>query len=233
MVGTATPQRHEAPAGAVPREWGVLRLVLLVVLGVAVIGAALTAVRPASMEDLRDALRSGEVTQVHLVGDLPPPAVVTEDIDVAYAHILWHDGLLDRHTHVPQQSGWGPTPGDAAELRADLNAAASGDLSITTQGYNSGSHGYWGDWWVATWVSFTMMLLMLVGLVILFTGPTPRRATRWAWFWLAWGSGGVALLLYPLLGLPRDGQPVLPTGRRLTGGWALLISVFVFGAMFS
>lgn len=231
MVGTATRQHEEQP-GTVPPVWGTMRVVLLAVLGVVLIGAALTAVRPASMDELRDALRAGEVTQVHLVGDLPPPETGTEDVDFTYAHILWHDGLLDRHTHVPLASERGLTPGVADALRAELTAAAGGELSITSQDFNTGGHGYWGDWWVATWVSLTVLVLTLVGLVMLFTSPTPRIATRWSWFWLAWGTAGVALVLYPLLALPRADQPLRPTGRRLTGGWAFLIALFLLSPMF-
>lgn len=75
-----------------PPVWGTMRVGLLAVLGVVLIGAALTAVRPASMDELRDALRAGEVTQVH--------------------------------------------------MRAELTAPAGGELSITSQDFNTGGHGY-------------------------------------------------------------------------------------------
>lgn len=231
MVGTATQQRHEEQVGVVPREWGIIRIVLLAALGVLLVGAALTAVRPASMDDLHNALRSGEVTQVHLVGDLPPPMTGTEDVDFSYAKVLWNDGFLDRYTSTPAASELRPTRGAADELRAGLNAAAAGELSITSQPFNEQSQGYIYYWQVASWVSVMMMVLVLVGLVTLFASPTPRLATRWAWFWLAVGSAGVALLAYPLLGLPRAGQPLRPTGRRLTGGWAFLIAVLLLSPM--
>ena len=70
-------------------------------------------------------------------------------------------------------------------------------------------------------------------LVLLIAGPEPRRATRWAWFWLLTSvllpltavaflvAGGSARLVAD----PREGE------RRLTRGWAFLISWFVTGAI--
>lgn len=230
MVGTATPQRHEAPAGAVPRQWGILRTVLLAVLGVLIVGTALTGTRPASLEDLHDALRSGEVSEVHLVGFLPPGEVTPPGEDVLVQEILWQDGWLDRHTTLTAESGQSPLR-NGQEVSAELAASSVGELRITSQDVITDTQWSLFDWRVATWVGFTALMWMLVTLVTLFTSPTPRRATRWAWFWLTCGTGGLALAVYPLLGLPRAGEPFRPTGRRLTGGWAFLIAVFVLSPM--
>lgn len=67
-------------------------------------------------------------------------------------------------------------------------------------------------------------------LVLLVNGPQPWRATRWAWFWLS--APPVGLLAFVVLSGPTPGLGITrPVGRRLTGGWALLISVVLSAAL--
>ena len=58
----------------------------------------------------------------------------------------------------------------------------------------------------------------------------PERATRWAWFWLQWNPVGV--LAFLLLSGPVPGVPApRPGARRLTGGWAFLLSLLLGGGV--
>jgi hypothetical protein len=79
-------------------------------------------------------------------------------------------------------------------------------------------------WRLPNWLGLAAFALVLGGLASLVGGPQPWRATRWAWFWLVLTPvGSIAFVLFsgptPLLPTPRD-----PT-RRLTGGWAFLLSI--------
>ena len=227
-----TAERMLAREGldTVSRGWGTLRTVLLVVLGVILFGTGLTATRPASLDELERALGAGQVTEVHLVGELPPEATGT-----AYVDIEWDGALVDRYATVRQQSpgveSEQPAPSYPVvgpELRAELTATTpAGQLVITSEDVRSGSHGVLFGWRVATWVALVAVVWIAAVLVTLITAPEPRRATRWAWFWLMLGTGPFALVLYPLIGLPRTGQAVHAAGRRLSGGWAFLIMVLL------
>lgn len=79
-------------------------------------------------------------------------------------------------------------------------------------------------WHVPNAVAIPAFVLFLAGLVVLMAGPQPRRATRWAWFWLLLPPLGCLLFLTlsgPTGGVPAPRDP----DRRLTGGWAFLLSL--------
>ena len=75
--------------------------------------------------------------------------------------------------------------------------------------------------------------LLALGVLVALTasiisGPEPRLATRWAWFWLVayvWPAAVVYLLLEPTAAWRRE--PATAPRRRLTGGWAFLIGALV------
>lgn len=230
MLTTTEQVRPREGLDTISRGWGTLRTVLLVVLGIMLVGTWLTATRPASLGDLQRALGAGQATEVHLVGELPPGATGMTTVDIE-----WDDGLLDRYTTVWQESpgleSQEPASSDPVvglELRDELTAATpTSELVITSEAARSASHGVLFGWRVATWVALVAFVWSATVLITLITAPEPRRATRWAWFWLMLGTGPFALMLYPLVGLPRAGQPSDATGRRLTGGWAFLIMVLL------
>lgn len=76
--------------------------------------------------------------------------------------------------------------------------------------------------------SVLLVLGSLAALALIIFGPPPRLATRWAWFWLApplsvgWA---VFALIEPVMLL--TGRPVATASRRLTGGWAFLLSIAI------
>lgn len=86
----------------------------------------------------------------------------------------------------------------------------------------------WGDvlgWRTSIWLGIAALTLSIAVLSLLITGPEPRHATKWAWFWMFTSSLGilavVAYLAFGLGGKPRPGE------RRLTGGWAFLLSIII------
>lgn len=76
------------------------------------------------------------------------------------------------------------------------------------------------------------MTLNLLGLasiaivLVLIAGPQTRLATKWAWFWL---GGAVPVLWLAYLALEPvplwRREPMLPSGSRITGGWAFLLAL--------
>lgn len=96
------------------------------------------------------------------------------------------------------------------------------ELRVTRTEYResfASVHGYLLPDWLAVLFGagfFTTLLLVTAG-------PQPWRATRWAWFWLLtvpFGALAFAVFSGPTPGVrpPREGI------RRLTGGWAFLLS---------
>jgi len=68
----------------------------------------------------------------------------------------------------------------------------------------------------------------LGAMLVLITGPQPRLATKWAWFWLAWAVPplwAVFLLLEPVPVWRRTSVPARP--QRYTGGWAFLLALLL------
>lgn len=100
--------------------------------------------------------------------------------------------------------------------------------------------------WTDPW-GILMFLGWLLVILALLTGPQPRRATKWAWFWLLGlplGLGFLALLAMEAPWsaravrrpepLPHDKQRDLPGGDpRLTGGWAFVITTIGGAIAFS
>jgi hypothetical protein len=84
---------------------------------------------------------------------------------------------------------------------------------------------------VPTGVVAAALLLTLCGVGLLVAGPEPWRATRWAWFWLVLTSPFVSVLFLllsgPTVAVPGPRNP----RRRLTGGWAFLLSLPLMGAL--
>lgn len=235
MAATTAPEAGTTTTvPTVSRGWDTWRVALLVWLGAVIVATLLTGTRPASLAHLQGELASGQVTAVTLVGELPPGVVGSASVQIA-----WHDGLMPRYTEVKQVredpvTFFSDTSGTTSFVSSDLTEeltglTPSGELRVTTQEHRTGSGGELYGWRVPTWTSFAAMAWLLATLFTLVSGPEPRWATRWAWFWLFTGSLGLAMVPFTIFGLPRGGQPVRPRGRRLTGGWAFLIGLLLPG----
>lgn len=79
---------------------------------------------------------------------------------------------------------------------------------------------------VPAWLGATVLAVVLAVLLTVGHGPQPWRATRWAWFWLAFsplGQLGFLLLSGPTPGVSAPRRPQ----RGLTGGKGFLLSLLL------
>lgn len=227
----ATTPEHLGADPGVSTGAGRLRLILLAALLLLAVTALLTGSRPATYGELQGGLVEGGVTEVGIVGAIGPSGEGETTVQ-----LTWHDGLTRRYAVVqqvvgPQEGQSWSSSSDATEVvhgdvEAELRSLvpSGGELTVTSSDYAAGWGGEIYGWQVANWVALAGMFLHLAIIVTLVSGAEPRRATRWAWFWLLW-AGPLAVVAYVALGMPRTGAPTHPEGSRLTGGWALLLSL--------
>ena len=222
-----------APAQPRPRArlwdpWTALR-VSLVVLGLGVVLASvLVGQRPGSLEDLRAAVEAGRVGEVRVSEGLEPGAT-----GHAVQTAVWRAGPVTRRTEVWEASPGVDVPQDGRpvldrDLAAQLHAADP-DLRLVPLAEPSSWSEVLG-WRLPNWAGTVLLAHGLAVVFLLVGGPPPARATRWAWFWLSWppiGSLAFLLLSGPFPGIPAP----RPGARRLTGGWAFLLSFVLGGAL--
>lgn len=192
------------------------------------VGTLLAGERATSWSEVRALVASGEVGEVRVSPELPAGATGYTVVDVS-----WRQGLVRHSTQVVQVSGPGQRAQAevAAEQVAGLVGAAPSDILTelqpglrVTRDQGRPSGGEIAGWQVPTAIALSALLVVLLSAGLVVSGPDPWRATRWAWFWLLMNPvslGAFLLLSGPTPGLPapRDG------GRRLTGGWAFLLSM--------
>lgn len=217
LVGTVTPPTV-LPSGPVRLA---LRLLLLVVLGAGLLGSTLQPV-PRSVDQLVAALEAGEVATLTLER---LPAGATS------APLRWTgSGRPGTAVYTVAPDG---AAGDDEEATAPddrrrvLDAAARSPRPVDVRTVDLlPPTGTWG-------LSLTGYVALFLGmtfgaLVLLVTGPDPRLATRWAWFWLTSGAWPVWLAYLLLEPTPLwSRRPLLGPARRLTGGWAFLAQLLL------
>lgn len=232
-VRSATPVRREVVDAWHERRWRITSGLLgLLVLGFGAV-LVLTGSQRSEIGDLVGEVASGEVTQVEVVGDLDATGRQGEHT----VELRWRD-WRDRHAEVRVVRGspdGSSHPGDRAYVTSqdprELLLAVAPDLTIVERPWSGTSGGTFMDWRVSgSWVLVGLVAWLLV-LLLLVSGPEPRRATRWAWFWI-WALGTpVGALAFLLLGGPLSSDPVRPSGRRLTGGWAFVLAAFLLAGL--
>lgn len=204
-------------------------LAALVLAGYA--GALLLHRTPASLAALYRDVAAGRTHAVTVVGE-PLPSTATGSSAV---ELTWRTGLRRWSLHLRTErflarDGGTTTTADSPreevtgdDLRSELRRRQpSLDVAQREPASGPSATAYGVDYHVPAVVLLLVLAAGVAGLALLTSGPTPWRATRWAWFWvivLAPGGELAFLLLSgPTPGLPR------PTGTRrlLTGGWALL-----------
>jgi hypothetical protein len=178
-------------------RYGLLGCAALLMVAGLVLGARTTPVGR-----LEGDVATGDVHSVRMIGEGPG-----YDGPV---RVQWRPGLIRHQTEV--------TP---ARVRALLRLQPG--LSVRRAPWPSSESTVWG-WSLPGWMGLAVATLLLTSFGLLISGPQPWRATRWAWFWLILTPLGVPAFLLlsgrtPLLPDPR------PTARRLTGGWAFLLSL--------
>ena len=189
--------------------------------------------RASTLSALLAAVDAGQVSEVQVVGALPPGAegFVTQDV-------RWRQDGLVRYVEVRHASpGYTQDPGayippsEAAtsidvptvvhQHRPDARVRVSATPSSST------TSTIWG-WRVPPWLGGFVLAGVLCSLVLLATGPKPWRATRWAWAWTVLLTAPVGTLAFAILSGPA---PLVPAPRsrawRLSGGWAFIIMLVV------
>lgn len=218
VVGDPPPERRWERA-----RYTLLACWVLVVLAVPVLGA-----QPTSLARLEGAVAAGQVQAVRIEGGLPP-----HSSGDATAEVYWRSGLIRHRSEVvearPRHAARGDAAQDGVVVTRNIGARLSALQShLLVSRYPNSLSSYatlWG-WDMPSWLGLVTIGLALASLYLLVNGPQPWRATRWAWFWLMASPVGIAAFL--LLSGPT---PLVPAhrnpDRRLTGGWALLLSIVV------
>ena len=186
------------------------------------------ATHPKSLSDLSEAVAAGSVSQVWVAAPLPPGAS-----GYATAEVRWKRAGITHAASVMQVSDIttfdpgrnSPTDvvvGDVRQYLRSLAAAEGKDLVIEDATSSGGTVVF--AFGVPAWVAGAAFVLWVLTLTLVVAGPTPWRATRWAWFWFVFSPLG--LLAVPAF-LALGGR--LPWGRteaparRVTGGWSLIV----------
>ena len=201
--------------------WDRLRLSLFGVWLVLLLTAFAGGHRETPLHVLETAVAEGRVDSVVVRGAAPADQGWSTQV------VRWRDGVVRRTTEAAVG-----TPGDGAVVgqpsrEEDLGvllSRADPDLEVRRSGQAYESHGRLLGWQVPSWVALAAVVASLAQLWYLVMVPTTWRATRWAWFWImAVPVVGTALLLL-LSGRTPGLRPPAAPDRRLTGGWAFLLS---------
>ena len=194
------------------------------------LGAALAAARTVSVTDLLEDLDRGQVAEI-----------VLTDSGAYGGPEVWDNGSVDqvvrwkvvgsgwRSAVLSADFGGGGDDSDGLQLGVGRDAevirarAQAAGVPVTTGG-GGPAH------------TLTVLASLTAGLLVLVLagGPQPRRATKWAWFWLVVVPGGVGALAWVALEAPwasganRRPEPLpharQPEDSRLTGGRAFVIA---------
>lgn len=239
----AIPYRHGmtttllAPPrqGAVPRRgrwWPAARwaLLLLVLASTGFVVAAGS--HEASWQDLQSGLAGGRVHEVRIEGAMGGASgLPAGEEGYTTVRLLWREGWQRRTTEVWQATDAGERPGQGYD-EDKHTIVGRVDTALATQ--SPDVDFTWGErprawttlygWQVVGSFAPWLSLVPAGAVLVLASGPEPRLATRWAWFWLfCCHVGFLAILVYLLIGA----RGRLPGRRRLTGGWAALLALLL------
>ncbi len=195
-------------------------------------GAVFLGERPSSFSTLERAVASEEVDRVEVAGDLQRGARGFAVVDVH-----WRQGAFAYGTQVvearPRRAARRYASGEervtavmTEDVAARLVASRPGLDVVRVQ--PAGATADLLGRRLPAWMVWPSLVLGVGSLVLLVVGPEPRRATRWAWFWVLGVAPPAGMLAFLLL---SGATPLLPPprepARRLTGGWAFLLSAAV------
>lgn len=235
-----TPAAIEAPNPSAVADWpaparrfGWALFAAWIVLLVAVV---FLGERSSSRADLEDAVASGEVTSVEVYGGLPEGAR-----GYARVELHWRDGPFAYYVELGEAKPRPRAPRGETNLPivrpgvVDRLVASNEDLEVERRSDSGPPFSASFLAWQLPWpLALGGPLLVLVTLGLLIVGPQPWRATRWAWFWIQGIAAPLGMLAYLVLGGPTGlSRPPRPEARRLTGGWAFLLTFVVSSALAS
>ncbi|MCW2781985.1 MAG: hypothetical protein JWR35_2434 [Marmoricola sp.] len=211
------------------RRWDRIRYALVIGWLLVIVAAPVFGERTASWGDVRSLVASGQLDTVAVSQEMPPGST-----GYSLVELHWRHGWLRYQAQVVQVRGRGEsangagTTNDRAKVvlrtpPSRLLTSLQPDL-LVTRDRGEPHDAYVFGWQVPNAAEMSALLLFLAGFGLLVVGPQPWRGTRWAWFWLLVppiGSIVFLLLSGPTTGVRRPRRP----SRRLTGGWAFLLSI--------
>ena len=212
--------------------WALLACWILFLGSVLVLGA-----RTSTLAHLQDDIASGDVESVTIAGGLHTGAR-----GFATVEVQWRQGIFQYTTKVLESQ-----PLAARRPRAtrdEVTAVVGPDLGAQLQAQDPGLEVVHESfpllpasslgWRFPEWAALAFLGLVVSSYLMLIFGPRPWRATKWAWFWLFGVAPPLGVFAYLLLAGPTSIVPgPKDTNRRLTGGWAFLISLLLGSALMS
>ena len=203
--------------------WDRFRLGLLAVWLLLIVAAVTVGQRETPLSTLEAAVADGHVDSVVVLGEAVPA-----ERGFGTQEVRWRDGLVRRTAQATvgarPDGGVVGLPWRGRDLGV-LLSRADPDLEVrrSQQAYLM-MQGRLLGWQVPVWVALTATAAFLLQFVLLIGVPRTSRATRWAWFWLM-SVPVVGTALFLLLSGRKPGlRAPRATRRRLTGGWAFLLS---------
>ena len=235
MSEQAVVHGDEPPSWWPKARWAVLALSILMLAVFAVEGN-----RQSSYAEFQDELRQGNVTQVRIEGGFAGPEGLDPGAQgVATVRVFWDAGWPTRVTRIWQATSQSEL-NSVTLAGADADAVVIGpidaalrevspDVTVTWAEQPERSVGAFFGRWELPGPWFVLPFVLLAGFILeLARGPEPRWATRWAWAWLSLTP--VLVVVVPVY-LVFGARPHLPGHRRLTGGWAFLLTLIIFNAL--
>ena len=209
------------------RRWRLTGLAFAVLWLVTVLGVVLAGEKESDLGTLEAAIADGSVSRVEFVG-------VPEHEDWRGRTTLtlrWEGTVLTRFAEVTVDNGRGRSwEGDriVGDPAVHLRVIDPG-LDVSYLELTSPAPMEWRGWRGPGWAA-TLGLAAWFGTFLLAGGgPEPWRATRWAWMWLTLLGGPIGCLAFLLLGGPLGLRRPADLNRRLTAGWAFLLSLVLLG----
>lgn len=223
-----------APPTAVSRQSVVASVVAAWLLLAACLALLVTGLvageRESTYDELRHAVATGEVDSVVVIGGSTAPYRGRME-----ATVHWRDGLvrhfatvIERHPQRRTTTASGVPVVHSVE--SDL-AELGSDVAVERRPHDYTAYSEINDWRLPPWTGPMSLGIVLVALVLLVGGRQPRRATRWAWFWLLGLAPPLGLVAFLVLSGALSWRPRTELGPRLTGGWAFLLVIVVSSAL--
>ena len=192
--------------------------------------------RSGDADDLRAQIAAGEVDEVRARGEIGPGGTGSSLVE-----LRWSDSWTNRVTQVVQlrgdaRRGSQGDPEVTGRFRGDLAdylTESGGTVTVHSEPHRGGAQTETPLGWElnGAWaVAFGLVWLATFAHLVL--GPTPRFATRWAWFWLL-ALVPVGPIAYLVVGGGLAPARLRSDRIRLRGGWAFILSVAVGAALTS
>jgi hypothetical protein len=211
------------------RRWRLTGLALAILWLATAVSVVLVGEKRADLHTLLVAVGDGSVTEVEIVG-LP---IDPDWRGRAQVTLKWRGQVLERFAEVVVDTRRRP---GSSEVRDRIvgdpatyvrSGAPRPNLDVTYSRHTGFQE--WREWRAPGWVAAIGLTAWFGTVMLAGAGPQSWRATPWAWIWLILFSGPLGAVAYLLLGGPLGLWRPREPARRLTGGWAFLIAMVLFG----